>query len=252
MDTHSSQCAVAWVVGGEENAVCTSWRQTDFESSLVTAPCHDPQLLWLILGHTCRLKGISEILLLENCWFQAATHAFQTHSRSKHHDTPDSAPSSSERELYFDHPSLLKNILLGLSLLQKKTSKEMHLGTTCTSKHPAASLPFSGAWFMCVFSRLSPLLTTACSVVPRCFHLYSGSHRGGDTLFSVHDELGSSPSISASSVNHWTSFTPVIKLSKDGGLCTPQEDWSRTCNQTVLFTAHRERKYKGTETIKPW
>lgn len=129
-----------------------------------------------------------------------------------------------------------------LAFYRKRLQRKYTWGATYTSKHPAASFPFSGAWFMCVFSRFvsAPNHSVLCG--SRVFSSVFWEPQSGDTLLSTRDELESSPSISASSVTHWTSLTPVIKLGKDGGLCTPQEDWSRSCSQTVLLIAHRERK----------
>lgn len=246
MDTQSSQYAVAWVVGGGESSVCTPWRQMDFETGLVTAPCHGPQLLWLILSHTCRLKGISEILFLEHCWFQAATHAFQTHSCSKHHATPDCAPppQTAKENFTLIVPVCWRTSFWVSRFYRKRLQRKRTWGVTYTSKYPAASLPFSGAWFMCVFPLFesAPYHSVLCGSRVCSFVFWEPQR--GDPLFSTRDELESSPSISASSVTHWTSLTPVIKLGKDGGLCTPQEVWSRSCSQTVLLTAHREKNKK--------
>lgn len=185
MDTQASQYAVAWVVGGGESAVCTRWRQMDFETSLVTAPCPGPQLLGLILSHTCRLKGMSEILFLEHCWFQAATHAFQTHSCSKHHATPDCAPPKQQKRTLLwsflfaeEHPS-------GSLAFTEKDFKGNAPGERLTPANIRLLLfLFLGPDLCAFFPCLSPLLTTACSVVPGCFHLFSGSHRG-EILSSV-------------------------------------------------------------------
>lgn len=155
MDTQSSQYAVAWVVGGGESAVCTPWRQMDFETGLVTAPCHGPQLLWLILSHTCRLKGISEILFLEHCWFQAATHAFQTHSCSKHHATPDCAPPPTAKENFtLIVPVCWRTSFWVSRFYRKRLQRKRTWGATYTSKYPCC---FSSFFWGLIYVRVSPV-----------------------------------------------------------------------------------------------
>lgn len=143
-------------------------------------------------------------------------------------------PPSSKRQLYFDGSCLLKNILLGLSLLQKKTSKEIHLGNDL---HQQTSCYFSSFFWGLIYVCVFPLESATYCSMPCGFWVFLICILGAtEGRYSLQHPWWAW--IITKSVNHWTSFTPVIKLSKDRGLCITQEDWSRTCNQTVLLTAH--------------